>query len=85
MDCIYCGKQLSSQREIDGREVCQDCGIKNRMDDCCEEVWDLMREGWGSQSAAMHLQRKFNLSVEQVDEVAWRAEFYKEEGLYEER
>lgn len=77
MDCIYCGNQLSSQREIDEREICQECDIAFRKSEACSKVWDLMKEGWGSLSAAMSVQKKFNLSDSDVDDVAYRCEMFK--------
>lgn len=78
MDCLFCKNQVSSSREIDGREICQDCDIKHRIDDATEEVHDLVEQGWGSQSAADSIQKKYNLSDSQVDKVAWQCELYRE-------
>jgi hypothetical protein len=36
-----------------------------------------MKEGWGSLSAAMSVQKQFNLSDSDVDDVAYRCEMYK--------
>lgn len=77
MDCIYCGNQLSSQREIDKREICQECDISFRKSEACSKVWDLMLDGWGSLSAAMSVQKEFNLSDSDVDDVAYKCEMWK--------
>lgn len=79
MDCIYCGLQISSRRELEGLEICHDCGIGRRIQAAREAVYDLIDAGWGSQSAANSVQSKFNLSDSQTDDVACHCELYRED------
>jgi|DEB0MinimDraft_10_1074344.scaffolds.fasta_scaffold22004_3 hypothetical protein len=74
MDCTDCGLQISSEDELRGYEMCLKC----RLDEPMDLINKLMREGWGSQSAADEVQRRLKLNDSDTLAAAYYCELYRE-------